>query len=99
MEKKILFGMLPFILWGQLGQNILYNESLYRMYGMLNVKGGVQKVLFSQDKLQRIIPEGFFKIFIIWGGSSIFVPTITIFQDYFLYTEFKMLLNTEVFIS
>lgn len=59
MEKKILFGMLPFILWGQLGQNILYNESLYRMYGMLNVKGGVQKVLFSQDKLQRIIPEGF----------------------------------------
>lgn len=53
--------MLPFILWGQLGQNILYNESLYRMYGMLNVKGGVQKVLFSQDKLQRIIPEGFLK--------------------------------------
>lgn len=61
MEKKILFGMLPFILCEQLGQNILYNESLYRMYGMLNVKGGVQKVLFSQDKLQRIIPEDFLK--------------------------------------
>lgn len=53
--------MLPFILCEQLGQNILYNESLYRMYGMLNVKGGVQKVLFSQDKLQRIIPEDFLK--------------------------------------